>query len=525
MTPPAPDAWFAIDMSEYWTLPDLSVRDIGSLAERLGVWLRLGDVVALSGDLGTGKTTFARQLIRGLLAEPDMEVPSPTFSLVQTYNGARGPITHLDLYRLDHPDDAREIGLEEIDEKSFTIVEWPERFDVAAGRPQLTIRFIETTDVQTRTLALTASPAMVPRVERMLAADVFLARNGWGEARVLYLQGDASTRRYARLILPDASAILMDWPRQPDGPVMREGLTYSRIAQLAEDVVPFVAVGRALRAEGLSAPAIFAEDLDGGFLLIEDLGDGVFATETDEAVHQAELWTAAIDMLIKLRRADPPKTMSISGAGSGTYTLPPLDATILGIEVALLPDWYWLEVYDEAMPAAVRAEFDRVWHPVIERLLAQPRGWLLRDVHSPNLLWLPDRTGIERVGVIDFQDALAGPWAYDVMSLLQDARVAVPAALEAQLRQRYLTHAEAISGFDEQAFLFTYAAYGALRATRLLGLFVRLLRRDGKAQYLAHIPRNWDYLERNLRHPELAQLRDWYDNRFPPEVRLRPVRP
>jgi N-acetylmuramate 1-kinase len=296
---------------------------------------------------------------------------------------------------------------------------------------------------------------------------------------------------------------------------------------LAEDVRPFVAIDRALRRAGLSAPEVLAADLDDGFLLLEDLGDRVFSRETDGSAHQAVLWTAAIDMLTQFRKADVALTMPVSThtTNRANHILPRLDTTILGIEIALLPDWYWREVHGGPIPDEVKAEFEFLWAPVISGLLAGPAGWILRDVHSPNLIWLPDRQGAARVGVIDFQDAIAGPWAHDVMSLLQDARIDVPETLEQQLLSRYATSMAGSRDFDESAFRSTYAAYGALRATRLLGLFVRLLRRDGKPDYLVHIPRNWGYLERNLQHPELHQLRKWYDQHFPAELRKRAILP
>lgn len=508
-----------------WTLTDLDEPGIGRFAERLGTWLRRGDMLALSGDLGAGKTTFARALIRGLLDDVAAEVPSPTFSLVQTYDGPRGPIAHFDLYRLSEAGEAAEIGLDEAAENAICIVEWPERARPLPGAAHLAIRFIETADGRLRTLELAAEATMAQRIARCIAAGAFVKAAGWDQARAVYLQGDASARRYSRLIEPGSNrrAILMDSPRQPDGPVVKDGKPYSRIAHLAEDVGPFVAIDRALRTAGLSAPEIFAADLDAGFLLLEDLGDRIFGTETDGAAHQALLWTTGIDMLASLRRANPPMTMAI--APNRSHTLPALDATILGIEVALLPEWYWPHVYGTAMPPDIRMQFEELWQPVIAGILAQPRGWLLRDVHSPNLLWMPERTGAARVGVIDFQDALAGPWAHDVMSLLQDARVDVPEALEAELLTRYKAQAAIIPDFDMDSFRRTYAAYGALRATRLLGLFVRLLRRDGKPQYLAHIPRNWRYLERNLRHPALAPLRRWYDTHLPADVRNSAILP
>ena len=509
-------------------LTDLDESAVERLAELLALGVKAGDTLALYGELGAGKTTFARALIRAFASDPLLEVVSPTFSLVQAYECARGRIEHYDLYRLQDASEAEEIGLGEAGTNVIRMIEWPERLGAGRSSSRLDVRIEDTGLASQRTFNFEGSDALFARLARLLDARAFLHAAGWAQASITYMQGDASTRAYARLIRDDdARAILMDAPRQPDGPVLRDGKPYSRIAHLAEDVKPFVAIDRALRGAGLSAPALLAEDLDAGFLLLEDLGDRVFGRETDGAAHQARLWTAAIDMLVTFRRANLPMTMPVApgNRAAGTHTLAPLDATILGIEVALLADWHWPEVKGEPMPAAIRAEFEALWQPVIALLLAAPKGWILRDVHSPNLLWLPERHGPARVGIIDFQDAIAGPWAHDVMSLLQDARVDVAPDLETRLLARYCEQMSAHSGFDEASFRTTYAAYGALRATRLLGLFVRLLRRDGKPDYLTHIPRNWRYLERNLRHPALNPLEKWYARHFPPNLRRTVIAP
>ena len=508
------------------TLSDLDEPAMQRVAMLLALGIRPGDTLALHGDLGAGKTTFARALIRAWSCDDELEVVSPTFSLVQIYDAARGRIEHYDLYRLKSVDEADEIGLGDAGRDVIRIIEWPDRLGGAAGGDRLDIRFEEAARGECRTLTIDTQGSLASRIERLAAARAFIAHAGWADGRIAYLQGDASTRRYARLFRDDGTrAVLMDSPRQPDGPVVRDGKPYSRIAHLAEDVRPFVAVDRALRHAGLSAPEILAEEIDGGFLLLEDLGDRVFGREADGGAHQALLWTAALDMLVQFRKAHLSMTMPVSSndPGLGSHTLPELDATILGIEVGLLPDWYWPEVMGAPMPADIRAEYEGLWRPVINLLLAAPKGWILRDVHSPNLLWLPQRSGAARVGVIDFQDAIAGPWAHDVMSLLQDARVDVSIDLESQLLARYIDQMQGDADFDETQFLTTYAAYGALRATRLLGLFVRLLRRDGKPDYLSHIPRNWAYLERNLRHPALIELAAWYNRHFPPELRKRAI--
>jgi hypothetical protein len=326
-------------------------------------------------------------------------------------------------------------------------------------------------------------------------------------------------RRYARLTGRERSAILMDWARQPDGPPIRNGLPYSRIAHLAESVRPFVAVAGALRASGLNAPEIYVHDLTQGFLLLEDLGDRVFAEEVRTgASDQAQLWRAATDALVALQASPVPETLPLPDGTA--HRLPAYDHDALGIEVDLLPDWYWPALHGAPIPQDAHAEFGSLWAAVFDKLGALPRGWVLRDYHSPNLLWLPEREGIARVGVIDFQDAMCGPPAYDLVSLLQDARVDVPPELEAQLRDHYCAGVSARqTGFDRDAFAFAYAALGAQRSTKILGIFARLAKRDGKPAYLRHVPRLWRYLERDLAHPDLAPLKRWYDRHMPAAAR------
>jgi aminoglycoside/choline kinase family phosphotransferase len=205
--------------------------------------------------------------------------------------------------------------------------------------------------------------------------------------------------------------------------------------------------------------------------------------------------------------------------------LPRRDRAAFEIETELLLDWLWPALKGAAAPPAVRREFSALWAPIIDRLLALPGGWFLRDYHSPNLFWLPERTGVAKVGVIDFQDALNEHAAFDLLALLQDARVDIPEGLERGLFEAYCERVAARDPhFDKAAFAGAYADFGAQRNTRLLGLWVRLLRRDGKPQYLAHLPRTWGYLARNLRDGRLGELAAWYERHFPTPLRATPIR-
>ncbi len=218
-----------------------------------------------------------------------------------------------------------------------------------------------------------------------------------------------------------------------------------------------------------------------------------------------ELYCTAIDLLVALAGRQPPATIAIDERRS--HQLPAYDRGALDIELSLLADWYWPFLGRGQLPAAARAEFAALWQPLVGEAIAEPAGWVLRDFHSPNLLWLPRLAGIARVGVIDFQDALRGPAAYDVASLLQDARLDVPAALEGELLDHYFAcRRVADPRFDAERFRLVYAILGAQRATKILGIFARLHVRDGKRDYLQHMPRVWNYLERNLAASRLAAL-------------------
>ncbi len=514
-----------------WTKWTRELDEAGTvrLAELIALKIRVGDAIALCGDLGAGKTTLARALIGALFGVGAPEVPSPTFALQHTYTTPRLTVSHFDFYRLTSADEARELGFEEALQSGAVIVEWPELYAPLLPKDRIEIVLGETANPDTRQVTVLGLGAAVARVERIGQIMAFLdAQPDWAGASVAYLQGDASTRAYARLRRNGRALLLMDAPRQPDGPPIRDGKSYSRIACLAEDMVrPFVAIGEVLRKAGLSAPEVLATDLDAGLALVEDLDDRLYGREIAAGASQAELWRAAVDALVHLRGVPVPPRFTLPDGS--TYALPRRDRTAFEIEIELLLDWLWPELKGGPAPDEIRAEFRGLWAPVIDRLLALPGGWFLRDYHSPNLVWLPERKGAARVGILDFQDALNEHLAFDLVSLLQDARVDVPEALERELLDYYCTQVAAREPhFDRDRFATAYADFGAQRNTRLLGLWARLMRRDGKPHYLQNYPRTWGYLARNLRYAEsdvtLAPLAAWYERHFPETERRRPLR-
>jgi N-acetylmuramate 1-kinase len=476
--------------------------------------LQAGDLVTLSGDLGAGKTAFARAMIRHLADDERIEVPSPTFTLLQTYDLPRFHLVHADLYRTADPAELDELGLADSAEDTVTLLEWPDR---AAGllppdRLDIAFTLAPKLKLEFRHALVTGYGAFARRAQRMAAVRGFLSESGLSEAQRRLLPGDASTRRYERLVLGERRLILMNWPRQPDGPPVRNGRPYGAIAHLAEGVVPFVAMAKGLRDHGLMAPEIHHADLEQGLLVIEDLGDErVVAGDPPAPIE--ERYETAVDVLLALHEQQLPQMLPV--APHLEYKIPPYDMEALLIEAELLLDWY-LPHLEVAVAEAARAEFRSLWSEALAPAFDMPQTWVLRDYHSPNLLWLPKRTGIARVGILDFQDALLGPAAYDLASLLQDARVDVPESTELALLGRYVRRRRATEAdFDGAQFIALYVTLAAQRASKILGIFARLDRRDGKPQYLRHMPRIWGYLQRSLAHPALATLSKWYAEHIP----------
>jgi tRNA threonylcarbamoyl adenosine modification protein YjeE len=502
MAPTAPTtASFSVALPDERTTQRLAI-DIANALER-------GDLVTLSGDLGAGKTTFARMLIRHFADDPAIEVPSPTFTLMQIYELAQLPVAHVDLYRLSGPAELAELGFDDLPDGAVVLLEWPDR---AAGRLppdrlDIALTLAPKLKPEFRLARVTGYGSFAPRVDRMAATRQFIAESGYSGALRTHMQGDASTRSYERLTLGDKRAILMNSPRRPDGPPVRDGKPYSAIAHLADNVVPFVAMADGLRRYGFSAPAILHADLDQGLLIIEDLGDERVVSG-DPPTPLRERYETAIDALLALHAQQLPDTLAV--AQHVEHRIPYYDTGAFLIEVELLVDWF-LPRLDAALPESERGSFKALWSELLEPVIDTPPTWVLRDFHSPNLLWLPQRSGIAKLGILDFQDAVMGPAAYDLASLLQDARVDVPEQTELELLGRYVRGRSQVDPtFEPGRFIRIYVTLAAQRASKILGIFARLDMRDGKPQYLRHLPRVWGYLQRSLSHPALESLSAWY---------------
>ncbi len=479
----------------------------------LALLISPGDVITLSGDLGAGKTAAARAMIRYLASDDTLEVPSPTFTLAQAYDLPPFPLVHADLYRIGDPSELEEIGLSPLPEATVVLIEWPERAPEALPKDRIDIALRPALVSTARAAEVTGYGKAAAQVARLKTLRQFLNEAGYADATRQRMVGDASTRSYARLVRDDGVVILMNSPRRPDGPPVYDGKSYSAVVHLAEDVKPFVAIAGGLRERGFSTPVIHHTDLDNGFLITEDFGSAGFV-EGDPARPIVERYHVAADMLAALHRVALPFILPL--APGLTYAIPTFDTDALLVEAGLMLEWYLPDRGVEPTNK-MRDEFVTMWRDLLSKPAAAARTWVIRDFHSPNLIWLDERSGIAKVGIIDFQDAVLGPAAYDLVSLAQDARIDVPEQLELALLVRYIKARRAADDtFDPAGFAALYAIMSAQRNTRLLGTFARLNRRDGKPQYLRHQPRLWTYLNRSLAHPLLAPVRAWYSAHVPP---------
>jgi tRNA threonylcarbamoyl adenosine modification protein YjeE len=502
-----------------WSVALPTIDDTVRFAARIADLLRAGDLVTLSGDLGVGKTAFTRALVRHIAEEPELEVPSPTFTLMQIYPTPSFPIVHADLYRIRSADELAELGWDEAAEGALLLVEWAERIgdNLPDDRLDITLGIDPDHPETARNAVVTGYGQFAARIARTRVIESLLETAGFADATRAYLTGDASTRAYERITDRNGrTALLLTSPPRADGPVVRFGKPYHDIARLAGDIRPFLAMDAALQAQGLSVPEIYAEDAAAGLAIIEDLGSEPFV---DASGPIPERYLEAVALLARLHASTLPGEVP---QGDATYAIPPYDFDALMVEAELVIDWYAPSVAKIAIPASGRNAFAGICTRLFAEVVGSDATWTLRDFHSPNLIWLEGREGLRRVGIIDFQDCVLGHPAYDVAALLQDARVTVPDALELKLLGAYAQlRASMDPGFDMTGFVRAYAILGAQRATKILGIFARLDKRDGKPQYLAMLPRIEGYLTKGLTHPALAELRAWYETYMPRAVAAR----
>jgi aminoglycoside/choline kinase family phosphotransferase len=354
--------------------------------------------------------------------------------------------------------------------------------------------------------------------ERRADMESFIAQAGWGDAERAPIQGDASTRRYIRMEHKGRKAVLMDAPRGDEVPGETDGMSveerramgYNALARLAgPNLEAFLTVADQLSMRGFSAPHIYAADVEQGFAILEDFGEGdYFRVINDDPSLETPLYEAAVDVLGAIYRSSFPTRPEFKGA---EWALRDYDEAALLAETDLFLDYYAPDV-DRPVSDEARAEFYDLWRDAFKAFEGQASGLCLRDFHAQNLFWLPERDGQAKVGLIDFQDALFAHPSYDLASFLEDARRDVSPELHDPLKARFC---DAAGIADREAFDAAYAVMAAQRNTKVIGFPVRADRDFGKPQYRSLIPRVRDHLKRDLSHPACAGLRAWFATHVP----------
>ena len=493
------------------TLPDEEAtrRFVADIAAAL----EPGDLVTLSGDLGAGKTTFARALIRHLAGDETIEVPSPTFTLIQNYDLPRFPLVHADLYRMLGRGRACRTRLRRSARRLGRAdgMAGSRRRLPAAGSARHHVHAGAATRPDVRNVRYVGYGNFAQRAERIAMVRSFLdrsrLRHGGAPAHAgrrldTDLRAPEPRRRAGD---PDERAAPS---RRPAG-ARRQALQRHRPSRRGHRALCRW-LAAALRAQGFSAPAIMHADLDHGLLVMEDLGVDRVVTD-DPPAPIAARYAAAVDLLAALHGRSLPETLSV--APHLDYRLPRYELTTFSIEAELLID----SVSDRAGSKesdAMRKEFVALWSKALKPALDAPATWVLRDYHSPNLLWLEDRGDVARIGVLDLQDALLGPAAYDRRLAAAGRRALdVPEAAGNDAARPICPRPHEPNRRTGTAIRYRefHAALcdarGAARRPRSSAIFARLERRDGKPQYLRHMPRLWNYLQRSLAHPALAPLK------------------
>jgi N-acetylmuramate 1-kinase len=361
---------------------------------------------------------------------------------------------------------------------------------------------------------------MKKNMDRQQAKEIFIKQARWQDAQSQALAGDASSRAYTRFVRDDGrTAILMDAPPQAEAAPCppkasadeRRTLGYNATARLAgSDLHAFIALANALRKAGLNAPEIYAADEAAGFALMSDLGNDLYAKAIDKGSEEKLLYEKAIEVLVHIHQ-------HFTRPGDvQDYTLLDYDNLALMAEADLLPQWF-LDWRDPTKKPDARPlqSWHQAWQKVFTGLSA-PSTLTLRDVHAENLLWLPQQQGLQQIGLIDFQDALYGHGAYDLVSLLEDARRDVAPALACHALAHYQTLAQKhLPDFDPDALTRDYAILGAQRNAKILGIFARLVRRDNKPSYEYLVPRVAAHFKNNLRHEALTPVKNWFASHAP----------
>lgn len=478
------------------------IKDTKLFTENLCKIIESNDVILLNGKIGSGKTTLARHIINQILQIDISEITSPTFNLYQVYENNNQKINHYDFYRIENDIDLQEIDLEDSLGEGITIIEWADKYQNYLPDSYLEIEILEIDCF--RTYKLRGCGSFKNRINKHNSLVSFLSKFKKPIIKVEKIQGDASKRIYKRIQTKEESLILMiyDEKEKKENP-----------SKLSEQIHDYVSICQYLSDINIRVPKIYAVDYKNQFLIQEDFGDLKYS-EIFLKEDFRKLYEPAIDTLINIAKNECPKNIKTDQA---IYKFEDYDKNIYLSEVNIFIDWYWPYVKGSVCIDDIKLEFLEIWKNLLDKI-SDDKSLVLRDFHSPNLIFQPHGNGIGKCGVIDFQDALIGHPLYDLVSLAQDARVSIKLDQEFFLIEYYMKNLNFKNyQFNNHEFMNQYNILGAQRALKILGVFARLSMAYQKHEYLIHIPRILDYINRNIRNESLTSLSSWLTKNFPEE--------
>tara|TARA_Y100000590_G_scaffold470226_1_gene662894 strand:- start:7136 stop:8611 length:1476 start_codon:yes stop_codon:yes gene_type:complete len=475
------------------------IEDTKIFIENLCQIIELNDVIILNGKIGSGKTTLARHIINRILQIDISEIVSPTFNLYQVYENNNQKIHHYDFYRIENDIDLHEIDLAESFDEGITIIEWADKYKNYLPDSYLEIEISEIDEG--RVYKLRGCGTFKDRINKHNSLVHFLSNYKKPINKVEKIRGDASKRVYKRLYTQEDSLILMvyDKKEKKENP-----------SKLSTQIHDYVSICKYLREINVRAPKIYAVDYENQFLVQEDFGDLKYS---DIFIKEGfrKLYEPAIDTLINITKNKCPTNIKTDEA---IYKFEEYDKKTYLNEVNIFIDWYWPYVKGSICNAHVKSEFTEIWENLLDKL-SEESSLVLRDFHSPNLIFQPDGKGAEKCGIIDFQDALIGHPLYDLVSLAQDARITIKLDQELFIIDYYMKDFNFKKyQLNKHEFINQYNILGAQRALKILGVFARLSMSYQKHEYLIHIPRILDYINRNMGNESLRSLSIWLKKNF-----------
>lgn len=476
-----------------------TLSDLQQFVKELSVMLKPGDVIALNGQIGSGKTTFAKLLINSLTETPLDEISSPTFNLYQTYESGALEIAHYDFYRIESEIELSEIDLSDSFENKICIIEWADKYSKILPEDRIEI-LIECQDVD-RIYKVKPLGKCREILDNLNKIKNFLNDLDINFTRLEKLPGDASKRKYFRVTGLKDNMILMDATQEND--------TRSKTG-LSQGIDDFIIIGEYLDSINVRVPKLIARNKTDALLLEEDLGERCYLTAVNRESYK-KLYKPAIETLIHISNIKHPKNISIN---ANAHYMRDFDLDIYLNEAEIFIDYYWPFVNGKICSEDQKQEFIHIMKKAYSDL-TNDKTLMLRDFHSPNLLFLENEKGYKKCAIIDFQDALLGHPLYDLVSLTNDARLTINEDHEKYLIELYKADFRFNDyQFDKLSFMEQYHILGVQRSIKILGIFARLAILENNHTYLSHMPRIINYIKRIMYSSNLKELTNWLNMNF-----------